>query len=283
MIKAGFAMVKRNNSGATASVNQSLCPAVKLAAAALLAAVILISPTAQSATWGTDVVFDLTSAGTGSETIAGGTDGNGNQLSYLVDGVGIDLTAWVDTGSGNLQAAEAFDQAQGIGVCNDSENGVFFGLFPYSCGTFLDFNQVNRQLDNSNGRDMILLVFSEPVLLQNIVLTALGERDMDLTFYAGNLSTTDLSTITAGQLADIGFRGRNNRLTDPATGSVTYDLTDSGGANALLISGLLEDTDDAFLISELTIQVVPVPASIWLLLSGFAGLAGFSRSRQRAS
>ena len=60
---------------------------------------------------------------------------------------------------------------------------------------------------------------------------------------------------------------------------VVFDLTTAAATNALLISGLIEDADDAFLLSELTLQAVPVPASIWLLISGLAGLAGFRRNR----
>ncbi len=248
-----------------------------LAVLALLLIVAAIKP-ASAATWGIDTPFNLTNTGNGVEITAGDIEDNGNVYSFTEDGLGITLSAWTDDGTGNFQASEARIQAGGMGVCNDAEDGALFGFFPYNCGTFLDFNQTNRQLDNSNGRDWILLVFTEPVLLQNIDLTPLGTRDMDLTFRAGTINTSDLSSVSYDDLDSLGFRGRNNRFLDtPQNALLTYDLTDSGSANALLIGGLLEDADDAFLISEITVQAVPVPASIWLLGSAVIGLAGLRR------
>jgi len=239
----------------------------------LSAVTLLFAATANAATWGTDVVFDLTA---GTEINDGD---NGNAFNYSVDGISMQLTSWSDLGTGTtLQAAEVHSRAEGMGTCNDMEDGSFLGLIDYACGEFWNFDQADRQNDNAGERDWFLLTFSEQVLFQNIELTPIGTRDMDITFRVGNLVSFDLENVDYSELTDIGFTGsRYNRFTDPVNALIQYDITATGASNAILIGGMFEDLDDAFLASSITVQAVPVPAAVWLLASALGGLLGFRR------
>lgn len=232
------------------------------------------------------VTYDFTDGGT---TSSANVSGFGNSLLFSdIDGdntssENLTTTSWGSTGpdqgtgawGDSLETGEVWRWSTGLGACNRSEGTVGGG-----CST-----SGQHQVDNRSYDDFVLFAFDNTMTFDNIVIDPYFITDVDVTFWIGNLSNTDLTGLDDLTLLSAGF---DNPVDTPFFGWTyspqTIDLF-GGTGNVLLISGQRDvgavDDDDYFKISSLTVTttVVPVPAAIWLFGSGLIALAGLSRRK----
>lgn len=215
--------------------------------------------------------YDFTSGGTPSTETGSGF---GNQLNFDTVVPELTVNAWGTTGNPNslLESGKIFRFNTGLGACNRSEG--------------VNCNSPDHQVDNIGDDDLVLFLFDQTVVFDNLVIDPFGRQDRDVSFWTASLSPAQ------ADLTDL----------DPATlingssifGAMTIDnnpksrkprTIELGGAtgNALLFGGKLNAGDydnDAFKISSLTVTAVPVPAAVWLFASGLVGMVGVARRKR---
>jgi hypothetical protein len=227
------------------------------------------------------VSYDFTTGGVNSNPGV-----SGNTVSFLDSTLShtVELTSWFAPVNGSLTTATGFvtgaPNVQGFGVC-DSTEGTFA-----TC-TAGGGNAPVRGVDNANGQNWVLLLFSQPVNLSTFsIFPDVGntprDQDLDVTYFTGNLSAaSDLQSRNYAYLT--GTLGMTQRNVDFARGQtgVTVDITAQNGnaevwGNAILIGASLTSGSDRFFLSGMT-AVVPVPPAIWLFGSALAVLLGRRR------
>jgi len=193
------------------------------------------------------------------------------------------VTTWADVGSDSLEKATLHQLADarnaGLGSCNSSET---------NCLTKDNI----RAITESNGKDWILITFSEAVNLTSFTLAPdLGMKNnpqsqfINTTYFTGFINDSD--DLLGASYADL--TGKFGLTSYTADGyakmavPVTINAnTVAGGevwGNAILIGG---DTAAASGAERILLQgfttVVPVPPAIWLFLSALGVLAGKRRT-----
>jgi hypothetical protein len=247
---------------------------------------ILLTATSSLYAAPTQVTYDFTSGGSPSSP---NTSGYGNSLLFSdIDSdnsstENLTITAWGGTGpdqggawGDSLETGEIYRWGTGLGACNRSEGTIGGG-----CNT-----NYQHQVDNYSYDDMVLFVFDNTMTFNDIVVDPYLTTDTDVTFWIGNITSSDLTGLDDVTLLTTGgFSSPIDQLFYGATTTPqTIDLF-GGLGNALLIGGQRDsgapDDDDFFKISSLTVTttVVPVPAAVWLFGSGLIGLAGFARRK----
>jgi hypothetical protein len=219
-------------------------------------------------------------------SFAGGsspTDGvDGNIRTYTTGGLTVQASGW--TLSGNSLGTSWLGQySNGLGVTNDAESGWTL-LNPYG-------------IDNSNGLDFVLLVFSEAVTLQSAILTpvqaAWTPADNDVTASFANaagaftpnptaMSVTNPAWLDLVAAAYSGSGNTNSPFMTSLSSGENY-------ANVWLIAASADNRDyrtDGFQLTSITVgsRAVPEPSTWTMMLLGF-GVAGHSlrkRSRRAA-
>jgi hypothetical protein len=236
-----------------------------------LAALLALAPL-----WASAATFDLTVT-----TPRNGGDSAGNSITFADGTLQMSVYAWADLDNGFLEASSVTQFARGLGACNPDEGAACEGR-----GRL-------RQLDNEdNGQyDWLLLVFSEDVFLDNFQVQSGGSIDSDVTFWTGNVATTstpsgdylDLTNATYSDpdpsisLASLGFDGQQNVDNDVSATLVSIDMGRVRG-NAVLIGTMMGEDDDRFMLNNVTADVVPIPAAVWLFFSALVCLGWFRRS-----
>ncbi len=260
---------------------------VRRSCAFMLAMILSAATTTASA-----ITIDLTNAG--------GAGSYGNNLVFADGGITVTASAWAETGSESpassgyylLQTAQIWSWSTGLGVCNRNE-GVASG----SC------NNNEHELDAVGRDDLMVFYFDQVVSFAALQVTVdpydgsgSDPNDRDLRYWVSTVGAAPaLGTYTFNTLAPTfgtGFLSSAASSYNPFTHSLTGG---SGGAltgNLLLISGnyanrncttanVSSDSEcEAYKISSLTIQAVPVPGAVWFTGSAL-GLLGWVRRRIR--
>jgi PEP-CTERM motif len=213
-------------------------------------------------------------------------DGFGNALTHTEDGVILTLTGWsASNGTGLFTASKVKRFSTGLGTCASSENTSSLCSSP------------QHAVDNNGRKEVLLLVFSEPVLLTEALISA-WSSDFDTTFWAGTGTVTPmtahsfatLDALAAGLTAD---KGHSEFVPNNASNGQfrTVDLSGSFGTPVswLVFGAAPVDSDDnkkdhfkfkslSFLVPE---EDVPEPGVLALLAIGTAFLAARSRHSKK--
>jgi hypothetical protein len=228
-------------------------------------------------------------ANTVSYTFTGGVDSNagveGNVITYtdISSGDSVSLSGWSDLGLTTIEQATLHEQSLGLGICSSAE------------GSFNQcLSQNNRHgLDNAGEHEWVLITFSEVVQLDSFIIAPDGKAGRDITYYTGSLvDSSELSGATyTGLITDRDSGGLGlteyNLQNGKSTAPVTIDITAANGStevwgNTLLIGASFLNGGDNFLLQGVTATtVVPLPAAIWLLISGMLSLGWFHKRQAK--
>ncbi len=171
--------------------------------------------------------------------------GFGNSLTKTDGGVTVVLTGW-SVGSGDTDeftASQVRVFSTGVGTCASNE-GLNCPSGPHT-------------VDNDGRDEVLLLTFSQPVLLTEAVITAWAS-DYDASYWAGTGSVTMSETTLAGLgiRTDSLFSGSANAGTDFRTVS----LTDISTPVDWLVFGVKPgQSNDKFKFKSLVLSVPPPP------------------------
>ena len=188
----------------------------------------------------------------------------GGSLSYTVSGVKVTTTAWSYTKTSSNNAFEASRLGRyspGLGVINNEE----------------DTSAPWHQVDNSGQNDYVLFVFDTLVDVTNVRIQASpGPYDQDVSYWVGNISSSNLDSVTYTGLAALGF-GSEQTVLGSSTSSaknVAINAPDSG-IKAILFGpkrGVVSGSEvDAFKINSITATVIPEPSAALLSVLGALG------------
>ena len=221
---------------------------------------------------------------TGTPQTTTGT-GSGNEWVFADQNGGTQtatVTTWADVGPDALEKATLHQLADarnaGLGSCNSLET---------NCLT----KDNARSITESNGKDWILVMFSEAVNLTDFTLAPdLGTKKnpqsqfVDTTYFTGFIGDSDdlLGASYADLTGALGLTSYTADGYDKTDAPITINAnTVAGGevwGNAILIGG---DTAAASGAQRILLQgfttVVPVPPAIWLFLSALGVLVGKRR------
>lgn len=201
----------------------------------------------------------------------------------LLNEIGSDGTTMKIRAFGYLNNVDQASTAQlnrysaGLGVSNRNE-GLNAGTGPHST-------------DNLGSRDVILIEFSQSVILDQATITAWrpdgssGNADSDVTYWAGTGILDIPDDIDVGALGS-GIYRSSGRIGQGD--SRTFSFASEPAVDWLLIGARKVNKskyeNDGFKLKILnynTATVVPVPAAAWLGMSGLSML-GFIRLRKKA-
>lgn len=198
---------------------------------------------------------------------AGYGSSNGNTISVLSDGVKVTASAWSYTkGSSNnaLESAKLGQWGPGLGVVNREEKNSS----PW------------HQVDNFEQNDYILFVFDSLVDISSVRITpSPGPYDRDVTYWTGNIGTSNLDSVTYNGLAALGFDPEQNDNSSPSSSGRSVAISSpAGGVNAILFGARKNQTFtekseyiDAFKVRSVTATVVPEPSAALLSMLGALG------------
>lgn len=201
----------------------------------------------------------------------------GNQLTFSKGGQQLKVSAWADTGSapaGSFETAYLGRFSTGLGVCNRGEGSIT------AC---IDAG-LDHQVDNVGQQDLVLFLFDTPQAFTSLTIDPWGVWDRDVSFWVGtvapNLSLAGASRTT---LVALGFGPQVDSFNSAGESALSISLGGRVG-NALIVSALFpaDASPDRFKIKSLVTTnatVVPLPATMWLLVSALGSLAGVRRLR----
>jgi hypothetical protein len=212
--------------------------------------------------------FDFTSGGTNSGS------SYGNVRTFTSGGVTVTVTAWGLTGGFSNTTFENARLGQwsgfGMGVCNREEGGV-------NC------DSPEHQADNVGRYDFVLFQFSTPVDPLSITINPFGTYDRDVSYWTGNTASgLNLSGLSIGSLAGLGFGGKIDDTTSASGNPRTVDLT-SGAVNSVFFGAQYGagDLDDRFKIESMSVNAVPEPATLSLLGGALLALGVYRRRARK--
>lgn len=200
---------------------------------------------------------------------AGYASGNGTTLSFTQSGVKVTASAWGYTkGSGNtaFESGKISQWSPGLGVTNRDESD----------------GSPQHQVDNGTQNDYLLFVFDKLVDVTSIKVTPSPTGyDTDVSYWTGNISSSNLADKTYAGLLTSGFTGEKISLGSVITnsGSRTVGIdAPSTGVNAILFgaqrigSANFDHTADYFKVGTITATVVPEPSAALLSALGVLGM-----------
>jgi hypothetical protein len=200
--------------------------------------------------------------------------GYGNSLEFnSPDGISVTLTAYGETGSKSpagssnflFESAEVYSWNSGIGVCNQQEGTASGGC-----------SSNEHEVDTVKRDDLLVFKFDQNVNFESITVDPYNgpgndPNDRDIIYWIGQVSSMpDFTAETFNTLSLL--YGFNNEIFSGASSSFspfTHSL--SGIGNILLLSGNhktgCNSSCEAYKISNITVAPVPLPASLWLMIS----------------
>lgn len=224
------------------------------------------------ASHGQSVTWNLGGNADGKSGTVGYGLSSGQTLSFTNSGVKVTASAWSYTkGSSNsaLEASKLGQWSPGLGVINNEESNSS----PW------------HQADNNGQNDYVLFVFDTLVDLSSVRIQASpGPYDQDVSYWVGNITSSDLDNVTYSGLLTVGFSGEQTVSGSSSSSAKDVSINaPSSGVNALLFGpkrGLVTDSNyiDAFKIKSITATVVPEPSAFLLSV---IGALGFCLRRRR--
>ncbi|MBC7980430.1 MAG: PEP-CTERM sorting domain-containing protein [Armatimonadetes bacterium] len=201
---------------------------------------------------------------------SGGGGTTGNTRTFTQSGVKVTAKAWSYTfGSSNsaFEAAKLGQYGPGLGVTNNEEDGSS----PF------------HQVDNSGQNDYILFVFDTLVDVGSLqIQPSPGPYDRDVTYWVGNISNSNLNSVTYSGLASLGFMSEQTDLSTSSSSSRIVAINSPAGVNAILFGtkrGVVSGAEvDAFKVGTISATVVPEPSAAILSI---VGALGFCVRRRR--
>jgi hypothetical protein len=198
---------------------------------------------------------------------AGYSLSNGQSLAFNQGGTKVTASAWSYTkGSSNnaLENAKLTQwNPQGLGVVNREESNSS----PW------------HQVDNNRQNDYVLFVFDTLVDVTSVRIQASpGPYDQDVSYWVGNISSSNLDSVTYNGLAALGFGSEQVNLGSYSSTARNVTINSPlSGVNAILFGaqrGLQTDSHkiDAFKIKSISATVVPEPSAFLLSVVGALGL-----------
>ncbi|MEZ5564070.1 MAG: VPLPA-CTERM sorting domain-containing protein [Gammaproteobacteria bacterium] len=200
----------------------------------------------------------------------------GNNVTFYQDNEQLHTYAWSDTGNavpGAFEPSYIRRYSTGIGVCNPAEGDIV--------ATCIGGSQ-EHQVDNIGQEDVVLFLFESARVMESLTVDPWGTWGRDVSFWVGNVSSgINLSGSTFNTLGALGFGPQHDSLNSVGSDPLTLSLGGLSG-NALLVSALhpANNNADRFKIRSLTTSVIPLPATIWLFVSGLGFLGLMKRRRQ---
>jgi hypothetical protein len=184
----------------------------------------------------------------------------GNSLTKTADDVTVVLTGWSTDLTSDFTASQVKVWSTGVGTCNSGE-GLNCGSGPHT-------------VDNDGRKEVLLLTFSQPVLVTEAIITAWAS-DYDASFWGG----TGDPTMNEMNFGDLGMR-HDSPFTPPPNVVIgsswrAVSLTPLATPVDWLVFGTPPDSGtDKFKFKSLTFSVpVPEPGVLALLGIGAALLA----------
>jgi hypothetical protein len=225
----------------------------------------------------------------------GGAGGFGNTLQFSDGGITLDAYAWGETGSLQttipssfwyFQTAELFSFDTGLGICNRFEGDMATGC---------DTNE--REIDTVNRDDLLVLFFDQTVSFSALSITVdpwdgpgADPNDRDLRYWISTVGAApDLSTYSFNTLSPT-FGPSNLSNASSSYNALTHVLPNNISGNLLLLSGdfmnrncvnndiTMDSECEAWKLKSITVEVIPIPAAAWMLMSAL-GVLGIVRRR----
>lgn len=224
-----------------------------------LAAAIVVATTMSAQ--GQDLNYSLT----GSSSLLS----TGATRTYTSNGVTMTASAWSYTGGNNtsFEASRLGRYSSGLGVTNKNENG----------------SAPEHRVDNFSNNDYILFTFDTLVDVKSIQIASIVD-DSDVSFWVGNISSSNLAGKTYSGLSSLGFQ---NEVIDQINANISSRTVNIDspvtGINAILF-GAERGLDSGKYLDQFKIKhvkatvVVPEPSTALLSLLGVIGVC-FRRRR----
>lgn len=196
---------------------------------------------------------------------SGGLGSTGATKSFTASGVKVTVSAWSYTKTSSntsLEAARLGQYSPGLGVTNNEEDGSS----PW------------HQADNYGQNDYMLFVFDTLVDVDHVEVTpSPGPYDQDVSYWVGNISNTNLDSVTYASLLTRGFTAEQTVDGVSSSSQKTVAINaPSSGVNAILFGprrGLQTGSYvDAFKVNSLCATAVPEPSAALLSLLGAVGV-----------
>ncbi|NND54248.1 MAG: VPLPA-CTERM sorting domain-containing protein [Gammaproteobacteria bacterium] len=234
-----------------------------------------LSSVANAASVGDFVYFDFTGSGSATSLVD-----DGNRFTFVDSNGEYDLTAAGYAQSATGYEAETLVHAEsdysaykykmakdltGLGVCSDADAGGNLGNCLKNGNKFA--------VTGDSAAEYVLLTLPENLIFTSVDLTPVDKQDGLIDIYAG--------TYVAGPLGK--FTSVTQFSYAKKSGAQSFDLAsvlNPALGNSILVGAQAGGT--RYVVTGLRAQVVPLPASAWLMISGLVVLAGARRRRKAA-
>jgi hypothetical protein len=220
------------------------------------------------------ITIDLTS---GNETNSGVLGNTWTFDSLAADDVTV--TAWADLGqldAGLIAANANMLAGEGLGVCTSAEGASNDASDISDCTS----RDNRRSMDNAGDYDWLLILLPERMQIDSFVLDPDGNRKADVTYFTGVIEGA-VDGLSYADLVNLRGMTRYDASNAKSTAQSTVLLADQNGgqevyANAVLIGTSIEAGGSRFMVNQMQVTAVPIPAAMVMFMSSL-GLLGFLR------